>query len=60
MLLTQLADTLRLLGNKGAHSGSEEVHQFQVNELDEFFRVIIEYVYVAPGKLEDFKKTLRK
>ena len=60
IVLSELADTLRLLGNKGAHSGTEEVHQFQVNELDEFFRVIIEYVYVAPGKLEDFKKTLRK
>ena len=60
IVLNELAHTLRLLGNIGAHSGTVNVHQHQVYELDEFFRVIIEYVYVAPGKLENFKKTAGK
>ncbi|MCY3767971.1 MAG: DUF4145 domain-containing protein [Gammaproteobacteria bacterium] len=55
-VLVELAHILRLLGNKGAHSSTEGVHPSQVDELDEFFRVIIEYVYVAPGKLKTFRE----
>lgn len=59
-VLVELADTVRLVGNLGAHSGSQAVHQLQAYELDEFFRVLIEYVYIAPKKLAAFRKRLGK
>ena len=59
-VLVELADTLRLVGNVGAHSGNQTVHQLQAYEIDEFFRVLIEYVYIAPNKLAAFRKRLGK
>ena len=48
-------NVLRLLGNIGAHGIGESVHPLQVFALDEFFRAIVEYVYVAPSRLKEFK-----
>ena len=59
-VLVDLADTLRLLGNVGAHSGNQSVHPLQAFQIDEFFRVLVEYVYVAPNKLAAFRKRLGK
>ena len=59
-VLSELTDTLRLLGNIGAHSGNESVHQLQAYEIDEFFCVVVEYVYVAPSKLAAFRNRLDK
>lgn len=59
-VLVELADTLRLLGNAGAHSGNQGVHQLQAYQIDEFFRVLVEYVYVAPNKLAAFRQELGK
>ena len=59
-VLVELADTVRLVGNVGAHTGSQAVHQLQAYEIDEFFRVLVEFVYVAPSKLAAFRKRLRK
>lgn len=57
-ILAEVTDTLRLIGNIGAHGISESVHQLQAYRLDDFFRVIVEYVYVAPSKLAAFRKQL--
>lgn len=54
-VVSEASDILRLLGNIGAHGLSDSVHQLQVYALDDFFRVIIEYLYVAPSKIESFK-----
>ena len=59
-IYAELAHTLRLLRNRGAHSGNEGVHQLEVYQLDEFFRVLVEYVYVAPSKLAAFRKRFGK
>ena len=56
--LAELSDTLRTIGNTGAHATDSRVEQWQVYSIDEFFRAIIEYLYVAPSKLAQFKKTL--
>ena len=58
IIFAELAHTLRLLRNKGAHSGNEGVHQLEAYQLDEFFRVLVEYVYVAPSKLAAFRKRI--
>lgn len=51
---------LRFLGNVGAHAVEESVMPWQVYAIDEFFRAVVEYVYVAPSKLKDFKDSLAK
>jgi len=56
--LAEMSDVLRLLGNVGAHADSLEVHRGHVYALDEFFRAIVEYVYVAPQKVREFRKQL--
>ncbi len=59
-VLSEASDTLRILGNIGAHGLGESVHPSQVYAIDDFFRAVIEYVYVAPGKLKDFREKLSK
>jgi hypothetical protein len=57
--LARMTDVLRLLGNVGAHAATEDVKPWQVYTLDEFFRAVVEYVYVAPSKLKDFQDSLK-
>jgi len=59
-VLSEASDILRLLGNVGAHGLSESVHPLQAYALDDFFHVIIEYLYVAPSKIEDFRARMKK
>ena len=59
-VLSEASDILRLLGNIGAHGLSESVHPLQAYALDDFFRVIIEYLYIAPSKIEDFRARMKK
>lgn len=54
-VLSEVSDVLRLLGNIGAHNIGGSVHPLQVLALDEFFRAIVEYVYIAPSRLKEFK-----
>jgi hypothetical protein len=57
-VLAEVSDILRLLGNAGAHAKEHSVHPSQVHAVDEFFRTVIEYVYVAPNRLKDFRASL--
>lgn len=57
-VLSEASDALRLLGNIGAHGVDESVHPLQAYGIDEFFRAIVEYVYVAPSKLMEFKRRM--
>ena len=56
----EMSDLLRLLGNVGSHAADEEVDIKYVPVLDEFFRAIIEYVYVAPHRISEFKEALER
>jgi len=58
--LAELTDVLRLIGNIGAHGIGESVHPTQVYAIDDFFKAIVEYVYVAPGRLKEFKEKMAK
>jgi len=58
IFLAKMTDVLRLLGNIGAHGGKQDIKPSFVYSIDEFFRAIIEYVYIAPSKLKDFEKSL--
>ena len=56
-VLAQVSDALRLLGNIGAHGIAESIKPWQVYTIDDFFRAIVEYVYIAPSKLQEFQKS---
>lgn len=56
--LAQMTHVLRLLGNVGAHAASQSVKPGHVGAIDNFFRAIVEYVYVAPSKLKEFRDEL--
>ena len=53
--LVEITSILRTLGNVGAHSSSEKITVPMTWGMDEFFRAIIEYVYIAPDKVNEFK-----
>ena len=56
--LAEMSDVLRLIGNIGAHHTSATVHPSQVYAIDNFFRAVVEYVYVAPNRLAEFRREL--
>jgi Domain of unknown function (DUF4145) len=58
--LAKVADILRLVGNEGAHETGAEVSQFQADEIDTFFRALVEYVYIAPHRIGLFEMSRRK
>jgi len=57
-VLAEMTDALRLIGNIGAHGIDDSVHPLQASAIDGFFKAIIEYVYVAPAKLREFKESM--
>ncbi len=58
--LSKMADAIRYLGNAGAHAGGEDIDDEEAKILDDFVRAIIEYVYVAPDKLNKLANKISK
>jgi hypothetical protein len=58
--LIDMGDTLRFLGNQDAHATNYDIGYHEVESIDDFFTAMIEYVYVAPAKLERLKETIRE
>jgi hypothetical protein len=58
--LAEISSVLRELGNAGAHHTTQRVTVPMTWTMDEFFRAIVEYVYVAPHQLEQFQRNLAK
>ena len=56
--LAEMTDVLRQLGNVGSHAGDETIAPEYVDVIDDFFRAIIEYVYIAPHKVNEFNARL--
>jgi len=49
---------MRQIGNLGAHAGTEDVSVWDAELLDDFFCSVVEYVYVAPSRIERLKQRL--
>lgn len=58
--LAEMSTALRLLGNAGAHHNEENITIPQTWKIDKLFLAIIEYVYIGPKLLSDFKKTAKQ
>lgn len=57
-VLAEMTTVLRVLGNAGAHNSAQKITVPLTWVMDEFFRAVVEYVYIAPSKLEEFKQEL--
>ncbi len=53
-LLGEAADNIRLIGNEAAHD-IEDVHPINAQQIDDFFRILVEYMYILPAKLDFFE-----
>jgi Domain of unknown function (DUF4145) len=56
--LSDISTVLRELGNAGAHPTTQRVTVPLTWTMDEFFRTLLEYVYVAPHRLSEFQRSL--
>ncbi len=58
--LARMAGALRYFGNLGAHSTDTKIGIQEAEMMDDFFIAVIEYVYIAPGKLKKLEESLKK
>jgi hypothetical protein len=58
--LSEMTTVLRTVGNAGAHRSELSVTPPMTWAMDQFFRTIVEYVYIAPGRLKEFTVRLQK
>ena len=58
--LAEISTALRGLGNAGAHHTTQRVTVALTWTMDQFFRTLLEYVYVAPHRLAEFQKSLKQ
>lgn len=56
----QMSHISRMIANLGAHDAEIEVKKSDANIVDEFFRAIIEYIYVAPAKVIRIRAMMEK
>ena len=53
--LSEMTDALRFFGNYGAHHVEHSVLPRHVPIINNFFRAVIEYVYVAPSRIDEVR-----
>jgi len=56
----QMGHINRILRNWGAHDAEIDVEPEDVQVVDEFFKAIIEYLYVAPQKVDTVQKLIQQ
>lgn len=59
-VLFEAADEIRDLGNKTTHDPDQRIKTWQANTIDEYFRAVIEHVYVLPFKVQAFRDSLNR
>jgi Domain of unknown function (DUF4145) len=57
-LLAEAATFIRIFGNTGAHSSEDNITGIHVEMIEKFLEVLVQYIYVAPAALRDFKTLL--
>jgi uncharacterized protein DUF4145 len=54
-----ITDLLRVVGNMGVHATDEDLSRWDAELIDDFFRSVVDYVYVAPAKIRRMQERLR-
>jgi len=55
----QITTLLRRVGNMGAHAADVELSVWDAELIDDFFRSVLEYVYIAPAKIRRMETRLK-
>ena len=55
---SNITDLLRKVGNMGAHAAEDELNIWDAELIDDFFRSIVEYVYIAPARIRRMESRL--
>jgi hypothetical protein len=58
-VFAEMMQVARMIGNLGAHDAEKDVTDLDAEVSDQFFRAIIEYIYIAPALLERVKTASR-
>ncbi|MBK1877085.1 DUF4145 domain-containing protein [Pelagicoccus mobilis] len=53
--IAEAAQALRLSGNIAAHDVEKGLHPLYVHKVDDFFKLILDYIYILPFRIEHFK-----
>jgi len=56
---SQITNLLRRVGNMGAHAGDADLTIWDAELIDDFFRSVLEYLYVAPAKIRRMERRLK-
>ncbi|PKP20477.1 MAG: hypothetical protein CVU05_09040 [Bacteroidetes bacterium HGW-Bacteroidetes-21] len=56
----EMADSIRIIGNIGAHDSSIRLNLFEIQTIKDFILAMIEYVYVAPSKIKKLKESIER
>jgi hypothetical protein len=56
--LAEMTEGIRILGNVGVHATEGDLSPSDVATMDDFFKAVLEYVYIAPSKIEKLKERL--
>jgi hypothetical protein len=55
---SQITALLRKVGNMGAHANEAELGVFDAELIDDFFRSVVDYVYIAPARIKRMENRL--
>lgn len=58
--LIETGHILREIGNIGAHADEQDVKEDELDTMDDFFKFMVDYIYVTPAKLEMIKKRIKE
>jgi len=58
--LGDLAIELKNVLNVGAHAGSGRIKDIHVSVLGRLFLLVVDYLYGAPGRLQELRETLKR
>jgi hypothetical protein len=56
----EMANTLRFLGNLGAHEIDFDFERQETQAMQDFLVAMLEYVYVAPGRIKSLQESIEK
>lgn len=56
--LKEASSLTKILGDTAAHDKDLEIDQYDVEAMAEFIGFIIEYLYIIPDKINDYKERL--
>jgi len=58
-VLAGVSDVIRVVGNTGAHENQDRITAYDAAVINKFFLLVVEYVYILPKQVKEFKERLK-